>query len=218
LQDKPDDIPLIGFCGSPFTTLLYMLQGNSKGQQFEEAVSFIYKNRSIAQQLIERVTEVSVEYVKGQCAHGIQAFQLFETHAGLIPFELYQEMVLPAAARVLNTARAQGVPAIFLPKGLGTGIAQITPDHCDFLSVDWQCSLEEARRLVHKEVGLQGNVDPRLLLADQGAIEKELVKLARFGAENQNWIFNLGHGLIPSIPVENARFVVDWVKEFDWKR
>ena len=80
----------------------------------------------------------------------------------------------------------------------------ITPEHCDFLSIDWQTSLPTARELVHQEVGLQGNIDPRLLFAPQEEIEKTLESYIEFGSKNQNWIFNLGHGFIPGLPYENA--------------
>jgi len=145
-------------------------------------------------------------------------FQLFDTHAGLIPFELYEELFLPATKKMAEAVRAKDVPFIFFPKGLGTGIASITPEHCDILSIDWQTSLPTARKMVHKEVGLQGNIDPRLLFASQKKIEKVLEGYIEFGSKNQNWIFNLGHGFIPGIPYENARFLADWVKSTDWKR
>ena len=88
----------------------------------------------------------------------------------------------------------------------------------DFVSIDWQFSMEQARKLVPQGVGLQGNIDPRLLLADRATIKKELEKLIPFGRDNQDWIFNLGHGLIPQITVDNVKFVVDWVKETNWNR
>ena len=112
----------------------------------------------------------------------------------------------------------EGTPVIFLPKGLGFGVKYIEPEDANFLSIDWQMSIEEARYLVHPEIGLQGNLDPRLLLANQETIKTQLEKYIDFGSENQNWIFNLGHGFIPGIPYENAKFVVDWVKSTDWKR
>jgi uroporphyrinogen decarboxylase len=98
------------------------------------------------------------------------------------------------------------------------GIAQISPDDCDFLSIDWQTSLNTARKIVHPKIGLQGNVDPRLLYASQPEIEKALEPYVEFGKNNQNWIFNLGHGFMPGISFENALFLADWVKRTDWKR
>jgi uroporphyrinogen decarboxylase len=111
-----------------------------------------------------------------------------------------------------------GTLVIFLPKGLGYGIVHIEPEDTNFLSIDWQMSLFDARELVHHDIGLQGNLDPRMLLANKDIILKGLENYKFYGQEYQNWIFNLGHGFIPGIPFENAKLVVDWVKQTDWKR
>ena len=218
IKTRPANIPLIGFCGAPLTVLLFMLQGLGRKGDFPDAIKFIYQNKETTKKLIDELTDLSVIYAQEQIKHGVEVFQLFDTHAGLIPFDLYEELFLPATKRMAEAVREKDVPFIFFPKGLGTGIASITPEHCDFLSIDWQTSLPTARKLVHKEVGLQGNVDPRLLYASPKEIEKTLEQYIEFGSKNQNWIFNLGHGFIPGLPYENAKFLADWVKSTDWKR
>ncbi len=217
-RTKPDNTPLIGFCGAPFTTLCYMVQGLSSNHTFPEAVALLYKEKALANKLLDLITELSVEYAVNQVRHGISAFQIFETHAGLIPSDLYFEMVMPHVRKISAAVMEAGCPVIFLPKGLGTGIANIQPDDTNFLSIDWQTPIGVARKLVHKEIGLQGNLDPRLLMADQVTISATLEKYITFGSEHQDWIFNLGHGFIPGIPFENARMVVDWIKQTNWKR
>jgi len=217
-RTKPSGTPLIGFCGSPFTTLCYMVQGLSSNHTFPDAVALLYKNKVLAHQLLNLITELSIEYASNQVKHGVSAFQIFETHAGLIPSDLYFSMIMPYVRKISSAVKQLGCPVIFLPKGLGTGISHITPEDTDFLSIDWQTPIEEARQLVHPEIGLQGNLDPRLLLADKETILETLEKYVSFGSKNQNWIFNLGHGFIPGIPFENAKLVVDWVKQTDWKR
>ncbi len=218
IRTKPLDTPLIGFCGAPFTTLCYMVQGLSSNHTFPDAVGLLYQDKKTAHQLLNLITELSVEYAVNQVKHGISAFQIFETHAGLIPSDLYFEMIMPYVRKISAAVKGTGCPVIFLPKGLGTGIANIHPDDTDYLSIDWQTPIEVARRLVHPEIGLQGNLDPRLLLADQATIKETLEKYVSFGSKNQNWIFNLGHGFIPGIPFENAKMVVDWIKQTNWKR
>jgi len=218
IKTKPANIPLIGFCGAPLTVLLFMLQGLGRKGDFPDAIKFIYQNKKVTKQLIEQLTDLSIHYAEEQIKHGIEVFQLFDTHSGLIPFDLYNELFMPSIKKIAAAVRAKGVPFIFFPKGLSTGIEKITPEHCDFLSIDWQTSLPTARKLVHKEIGLQGNIDPRLLYAPQDEIEKVLNTYIDFGSENQNWIFNLGHGFIPGLPFENAKFLADWVKRTDWKR
>ncbi len=217
-RTKPENTPLIGFCGAPFTTLCYMVQGLSSNHTFPEAVSLLYKEKILATKLLTLITELSIEYAVNQVKHGISAFQIFETHAGLIPSDLYFEMIMPHVRKISAAVMQAGCPVIFLPKGLGTGVANIQPEDTNFLSIDWQTPIEVARKLVHKDIGLQGNLDPRLLLADQATISETLKKYVLFGSENQDWIFNLGHGFIPGIPFENAKMVVDWIKKTDWKR
>jgi uroporphyrinogen decarboxylase len=218
IRTKPADIPLIGFCGAPFTTLCYMVQGLSSNHTFPEAVTFLYKDRKLTHKLLAAITELSVEYARNQVRHGVSAFQIFETHAGLIPADLYQEVMMPYVRQIATAVREEGCKVIFLPKGLGYGIKHIQPEDADFLSIDWQIPIQEARELVHPEIGLQGNLDPRLLFSDQKSISETLEKYVDFGSKEQNWIFNLGHGFIPGIPFENAKFVVDWVKQTNWGR
>lgn len=217
-RTKNPDTPLIGFCGAPLTVLLFMLQGLGRKGEFPEATRFIYEHKETTRRLIEIVTDLSVIYAQKQIDHGVEVFQLFDTHAGLIPFELYEELFMPSIRRIANAVRERNVPFIFFPKGLGTGIAKMTPDDCDFLSIDWQTSLTTARQLVHPSIGLQGNVDPRLLYAPQPEIEKALKPYIEFGKNNQKWIFNLGHGFMPGISFENALFLAEWVKRTDWGR
>lgn len=218
IRTKREDIPLIGFCGAPLTVLLFMLQGLGRKGDFPEAIKFIYENKETTKKLIEVVTDLSVIYAQEQANHGIEVFQLFDTHAGLIPADLYHELFMPATKKIAAAVREKGIPFIFFPKGLGTGIAQITPEDCDYLSIDWQTPLNLARKLVDPKIGLQGNVDPRLLYASQPEIEKALKPYIEFGSKNQNWIFNLGHGFMPGISFENAKFLADWVKRTDWRR
>ncbi|MBC8003909.1 MAG: uroporphyrinogen decarboxylase [Verrucomicrobia bacterium] len=217
-RTKNEDTPLIGFCGAPLTVLLFMLQGLGRKGEFPEAIKFMYQHKEITRQLIDIVTDLSIEYANKQIDHGVEVFQLFDTHAGLIPFDLYDELFMPSIRKIATAVRNRNIPFIFFPKGLGAGIAHVSPDDCDFLSIDWQTSLTSARKLVHPKIGLQGNVDPRLLYSSQPEIEKALEPYIEFGKNNQNWIFNLGHGFMPGISVENARFLADWVKRTDWRR
>lgn len=216
IKTKSDDMPLIGFCGSPFTVLLYMLQGLHKKSEFPDAIQFIYQNKAATKNILDQITELSIEYMSQQIAHGIDVFQLFDTHAGLIPFELYQELILPYVEKMAAVAREKQTPFIFFPKGIGAGIGNITPDHCDFMSIDWQTSLETARAMVHPQIGLQGNLDPRILFASQQDIAKALEPYKAFGQQNNNWIFNLGHGFIPGLPYENAKFLVESIKSMEY--
>ena len=215
---RPENTPLIGFCGGPLTTFCFMFRGHARDVTFNDAIKFMYSNPSESKKIIDALTELSIEYALKQVEHGIECFQLFETYGGLIPEEMYIELMLPASKRILNAVRDKGIPTIYFPKNFGGGLKHINKDICDFVSIDWQTPIETARALVDKSVGLQGNIDPRLLYADESVIEKHLQGMIPFGRDNQDWIFNLGHGFLPDIKMEKAKFVVDWIKETNWNR
>ncbi|SMO85675.1 uroporphyrinogen decarboxylase [Saccharicrinis carchari] len=215
---KPAHIPLIGFCGAPLTVLCYMLEGIGRSKDFPKTIKYIYQHKETIKKLVESITELSIIYAKTQIKSGIKVFQLFETHAGLIPFELYKELFFPAVKKIAAAVREENIPFIYFPKDIGTGITQITPDMCDYLSIDWQTPMEVARKMVDTNIGLQGNIDPRLLYSDKASIERTLNTYVNFGSKNQDWIINLGHGFLPDVPYENARFLADWIKRTDWKR
>jgi uroporphyrinogen decarboxylase len=158
--------------------------------------------------ILDALVETSIEYARNQVKHGIECFQLFETYGGLIPEDLYNEIFLPLSKKILNSVRDMGIPTIFFPKNFGNGLKYINKDICDFVSVDWQANLYHARKLVDKEVGVQGNIDPRLLYSDYSVIEKELEKLIPFGQENQDWIINLGHGFLPILIIKKQNLLL----------
>ncbi|MCE1199046.1 MAG: uroporphyrinogen decarboxylase [Marinilabiliales bacterium] len=215
---KQEEIPLIGFCGGPFTTLCYMIQGLSSNHTFPDAVNLLYRDRKVFHQLMSTITELSVEYARNQVRHGVQAFQIFETHAGLLPADLYVREMVPYVSQIAAAVREEGVKAIFLPKGLGYGLKDLRPEVADFVSVDWQMPIQEARKLIDPAMGIQGNLDPRLLFGGKQEILGTLEKYLDFGSRNADWIFNLGHGFVPGIPYENARLVVEWIQEANWRR
>ena len=215
---KPLHIPLIGFCGGPLTVLCYMLEGIGRDPEFPEAIRFIYNEKMHTGRLVDMITSLSIEYIRGQVRHGIDVFQLFETHGGLVPFELYKKLFLPVVKTITAELRSLKIPFIYFPKDIGLGLKDITPEHCDFLSVDWQTPLRYARELVHRDIGLQGNIDPRLLHAEKHEIEEVLQQYIEFGRDNRDWIINLGHGFKPGLSFEKARWMTGFLKEADWKR
>ena len=218
LEVRNPNTPLIGFCGGPLTTFCFMFRGHVRDVTFNDAIKFLYSNPSESKKIIDALVETSIEYAKNQVKHGIECFQLFETYGGLIPEDMYNELILPASKKILNSVRDLGIPTIFFPKNFGGGLKYVNKDLCDFVSIDWQTNLYSAREMVDKEVGIQGNIDPRLMYSDYASIEKELSKLIPFGRDNQDWIFNLGHGFLPDIDYKKAKFIVDWIKETNWKR
>ncbi|MCF6171482.1 MAG: uroporphyrinogen decarboxylase [Bacteroidales bacterium] len=218
MATRPASTPLIGFCGAPLTTLFYMVQGISSNHQFPDAVEMMYRDKETTNKLFEAVTDLSIEYALKQVKHGISAFQLFDTHAGLVPYPLYHEMVMPHVRRILRAVQETGTPVIFFPKGLGAGMRLLKDEKIDFVGVDWQMSIEDAKAMLGPQTGVQGNLDPRILTSDLKTIQRELEKFLPFGSKEHKWIFNLGHGVLPNIPFGHLKFVVDWIKSTDWNR
>lgn len=217
-KDKPQNIDLIGFAGAPLTTLCYMYQGFSNRSGFPDLLPDLYKNKIMFRKMIDKITEMIIYYAKNQVKAGIQAFELFDTHTGIVPLEVYKELFLPAVRRITNEIRTTGVPVIYFPMGLGTGLQMMNYDIADCISIDWQTSLFDVRKYVGDEVVLQGNIDPRLLLTDEPTIAKEFQKYVEFGRKETKWIINLGHGMLPEIPVGNAQYLVKLIKNTDWGR
>ena len=219
-QIKKDNslIPLIGFCGGPLTTFLFMFRGNEKDKSFNSALKFFYSNKKESLKIIEQITEASVEYVKGQIDSGIDCFQLFETYCGIIPSSMYKQLILPFSIKILDVARDKNIPTIFFPKNFNDGLKYINKDICDYVSIDWNLSLEYAREIVDKKVGIQGNMNPRLFYSSNEEINKYLNSLVTFGEKNYDWVFNLGHGFLPDIDYIKVKYVVEWIKETNWNR
>lgn len=215
---KPANVPLIGFCGAPLTVLCYMIQGLSSNHEFPDATSFIFEKPELTAKLVDMIVEISQVYSLKQIESGVEAFQLFETHAGLIPYTIYKKLFLPAVKKIAKTVRDTGTPFIYFPKGIGNGVIDMNTDIADFVSIDWQTNIADVRRQVGKDLGLQGNMDQRILKSSQATLKNELESFIEFGSKEIKWIFNLGHGVLPGTPFENAKFAVDWVKSVDWKR
>ena len=210
--------PLIGFCGGPLTTFLFMFRRNESKKDFNHVIKLLYKEKKKCIKVMEMLTEASIEYVNKQVESGINCFQLFETYCGIIPEKMYTEIILPFSKKILNAAMDKNCKTIFFPKNYNMGLKNINQDICDITSIDWQIPIESARTLLNDKVGIQGNMDPRIFFSDKKEIERYLVNLTSFGKKNTDWIFNLGHGFIPGIDVNNVNFVVDWIKNHNWNR
>lgn len=218
IKNKPKEIPLIGFCGGPLTTFLFMFRGNEKNKSFDTAINYFKKEKKKSLKIMEMITEASVEYVKNQVKSGIDCFQLFETYSGIISNEDYKQFILPLSTKILHEARESGVPTIFFPKNFNVGLKYISKEICDYVSIDYDISLEYARGLLDSEVGIQGNMNPKTFYLEIDEIDKYLESLIDFGSKNTDWIFNLGHGFRPDIDYKKVIHVVDWIKETDWNR
>lgn len=216
-QKLPIDKCLIGFCGGPLTVFAYMVEGFGSQGDFPNALKWLYHYRNNSLEILDAITDMSIHYVEQQIKAGIQVFQLFETWAGLIPFDLYQKIILPRVENILSKVRMANIPTIFFPRGIGLGLYKLPLSISTGLSIDWQMPLKDIFENTPKDLILQGNIDPRMLL-HVANWKPEMEAYLNIGRQYHNWIINLGHGLLPGTPEATVKELVQWVKTVDWKR
>jgi len=201
------DVPVIGFAAAPWTLACYMIEGQTRGD-ITRAKQFMRHEPALLRDLLARIARATTAYLKSQIAAGAAVVQLFDTWAGELTRHEYEEFELPATRSVFEFLGAAGVPKILYGKGSSHLIDLQAQSGADVLSVDWRTDLAEARRTLGDRVALQGNVDPNLLLGPEPAIRAA----AREAVEKTGGlghILNLGHGILPATPVENARAFVE---------
>ncbi|WP_341763630.1 uroporphyrinogen decarboxylase [Candidatus Tisiphia endosymbiont of Beris chalybata] len=210
------DKALIGFVGSPWTVMTYLLEGRGK-QNFQTAKNFIYKNNKLAQELVDFITKKTIIHLIGQVEAGVDLVQLFDSWAGILGEKEYEQFIIQPTKEIVKTLKEKfpTLPIIGFPRGSGflydnyinnTGISAIGVDQFVPISVmkNWS-----------NKIVVQGNLDPLLLLTDKEIIEKKVRELVTSFPE-RNFIFNLGHGILPNTPVENVEILVNCVREFNY--
>jgi uroporphyrinogen decarboxylase len=203
-------LPLIGFAGAPWTLLCYMVQGKGS-KTFDEARAFCFQQPATAHRLLQMITDTTIRYLTAQVAAGADCVQLFDSWGGLLGPEDFATFSLPYSRQVIEAL--QGIcPTILFAKGAWFALQDMNDTGADALGVDWCIRPETARQLAGTAVTLQGNLDPARLLGTVAEVKKETTRMIRaFG--RQRYIANLGHGILPHVPVDHARAFVDTVKE-----
>jgi uroporphyrinogen decarboxylase len=205
-------VPLIGFAGAPFTLLCYMVEGKgSKG--FEKAKAFCFAQPELAHSLLSKITRASIAYLKCQAQAGADVVQIFDSWSGLLSPEDFDRFAAPYLLQMAEALASQ-VPVILFPKGSTYALHSLSKSpHVSGLGIDWSIRSEVARQQSNG-ITLQGNFDPSKLSMPVNGIKKEVNKMIRaFGT--QAYIANLGHGILPQIPVDHAKAFVDAVKEYN---
>ena len=201
------DVPVIGFAGAPWTLACYMIEGRTRGD-ISRALGMLREEPATVRDLLERIARATAAYLNSQIAAGAAAVQLFDTWAGELSVEEYDAFELPATQTIFEALSSEGVPRILFGKGSARHLASMSQSGAEVLSVDWQTDLADARRVLGRRVALQGNVEPAILLDDEEGIRHAVREaIAKTGGEGH--ILNLGHGILPGTPVENARAFVN---------
>ena len=210
-QALNDQVPLIGFAGSPWTLLCYAVQGQAS-KNFDKAKAFCFSQPELAHRLLQMITDTTIDYLKAKVAAGVDAVQLFDSWGGLLSPEDYNIFSWPYIQQIV-TALKNDIPVIVFGKGCWFALHDMAKSGASALGVDWTCSARNARYLSGGQITLQGNFDPSRLLSPIPTIKSEVKKMIdSFGKDR--YIVNLGHGILPNIPVDHAQAFVDAVKEY----
>ena len=203
-------VPLIGFGGAPFTLACYMVEGKGS-KDFARIKQMMYAAPDVYAALMEKITTMDKEYLNAQIRAGAQAIQIFDTWGGILSPADYVRYVLPYTTSLINGLDRTGIPVIHFVKGAGTMLDIVQKAGGDVMGLDWHVNLGKARDVLGDSMAVQGNLDPTVLYAPKETIEQEVKRILYENAGRPGLIFNLGHGILPTVPPENAIFMVETV-------
>ena len=207
-----DRVPLIGFAGSPWTILCYAVQGQGS-KNFDLAKGFCYSQTALAHKLLQKITATTIAYLKAKVRAGVDAVQLFDSWGGMLCEEDYQTFSWQYIQQIIDALKDE-TKVIAFAKGCWYALPTMARSGVHALGVDWTCSARNARYLSGGQIPLQGNFDPSRLLSPIPEIERLAHKMvSEFGT--QNYIANLGHGILPNVPVDHAKAFVNAIKSYN---
>ena len=204
-------VPLIGFAGAPWTILCYMVEG-SGSKTFSETRKLLYTQPKLAHELLQRITDVTIAYLKAQLKFGADALQLFDSWAGILGHKQYQEFGMHYITQIVNAI--DDGPFTVFSKGAYSSLPGLMDLSCTTIGLDWNMSVKEARKLAGESKTLQGNLDPCVLYGTAASIEQETLQLLNT-FKSQRHIVNLGHGVYPDIKPENVKTFIKTVKNHE---
>ncbi|MBI2619707.1 MAG: uroporphyrinogen decarboxylase [Ignavibacteriales bacterium] len=205
-------VPLIGFAGSPWTLATYMVEGRGS-KNFRYVKELIYSNPKDAHRLLEKLARSVAEYLNAKLEAGAQAVQIFDTWGGILPPDEFREFSLHYIEHVLSLLKKNGAPVIVFCKDSNHSLEAIADLAPDVIGLDWTIDIGKARMLVGSQVSLQGNLDPTMLYAPPETIRSGVIRILEKYGKGSGHIFNLGHGILPDVPVEHAKEFVRAVQE-----
>ncbi len=207
-----DRVPLIGFCGSPFTLACYLVEGQSTFS-FLEIKKFIYNYPNDAMSMLGHLADLTGQYLKAQIQAGADAVQLFDSWGGILTPEYYRKFSLPYIKTVFDICKTEGIPRILYLNNSAPYLEIIAELDCEVVGVDWRTDLNRAKSVLDGKA-IQGNFDPQMLFGPAELVCKETNRVLEMMSDADGFIFNLGHGILPLTPVENVRLMVETVHAF----
>ena len=212
-----DRLPVIGFCGAPFTLASYMIEGGGS-RNYIHAKKMMYNSSAEWDALMRKLVTVTAAYSADQVRAGADVIQIFDSWVGCLSVEDYRRYVLPHVTGMVKQLQKTGVPIIYFGTDSATLLPAMKETGADVIGLDWRIPLDEGwARLDHK-CGVQGNLDPVLLFADWKELKSRAADILRRAAGRPGHIFNLGHGILPETPVDNVRDLARLVQEYSAPR
>lgn len=202
-------VPLIGFAGAPWTLLCYMVEGKGS-KTFDLAKSFCYTQPELAHRLLQMITDTTIAYLKHQVKAGVDIIQLFDSWGGLLGPDDFEIFSLQYMRQIIKAVKNE-VPTILFAKGAWSSIPEMVKTGAAAIGLDWCIRPETAREMAGSNVTLQGNFDPARLLSPVPELKKEVTRMLNSFGPGRH-IANLGHGILPQVPVDHAKAFVDAVK------
>ncbi len=209
-QRLPQDIPLIGFAGSPFSVLTYMIEGGSS-LNYTKTFKLMYENLKVFESLMKILTKNTIDYLELQKEAGIKAFQIFDTWAGILRPADFAKFVLPYVSEIFVKVN---LPSIYYVKNTNHLLSLMDKTRADVLSVDQTVVLGHHGTIERTKKGIQGNLFNGLLFADDKTLVKEVKDVLEGGKKHKRYIFNLSHGVFPDTNPEKLKLIIKTVKEF----
>ena len=209
----PEDIPLIGFAGSPWTVATYMIEGRSS-KDFATAKKMLLAEPEAATRLMNHLADTTAAYLAAQVEAGADALMIFDSWGGALSPRLYHAFSLASQQRIVDQLKVScpDTPLILFGKGCGQHLEALAKTGCQGLGVDWTMNMGEARRRVGDQVALQGNLDPAVMLTNPEIVAAEARRVLESYGPGPGHIFNLGHGITPEVDPDNVRVLVETVK------
>ena len=214
-KELNNSVPLIGFAGSPWTLLCYAVQGQGT-KTFDKAKAFCFECPDLAHEFLQKITDTTILYLKEKVAAGVNVIQLFDSWGGLFSPEDYDEFSWHYLQQIISELK-KFIPVIVFGKGCWFALNKMSKSGASALGIDWTCSAQNSRYLSGGNITLQGNFDPSRLLSPISEIKKQVTNMINeFGKDR--YIVNLGHGILPNIPVSHAKAFIDTVKQYEDNR
>lgn len=210
--------PLIGFAGAPFTLASYLIEGGPS-KNFLKTKGLMVEQPQVWEKLMNLLADVVADFLLAQIEAGAQAIQLFDSWAGsaLSPDD-YKQYALPFSRKIFKKVDQAGVPTIHFSVGAGTYLPLIKEAGGDVIGLDWRTPIDWGRRILGTDVAVQGNLDPAALFAPKNILKQKIQKILDQANNQPGHIFNLGHGILPTTPVDNVKVAVDMVHELSQRR